>query len=191
MRGGRERAVAGRDEIVQAASRIGVAEGWRAVTIRAVARELGYTSPVLYEHFRDKEELLTQIAIEALGRLEGKLTEDLPDDPCTAVSVMIERYWTFMIEHTQLYRLMNGMDGVPINRDAVNQSAGPLCRVIGEAVRPLAGKDATEGDAAMIADELWALLHGMATLYLERSAPFDLPRVTRAAFRLLAGAGRR
>jgi AcrR family transcriptional regulator len=39
--------------------------GWKAVTICAVAQQLGYTSLLLYEHFRDKREILTELAIEA------------------------------------------------------------------------------------------------------------------------------
>jgi hypothetical protein len=40
----------------------------------------------------------------------------------------------------------------------------------------------------MVAEELWALLNGMAMLYLDRSAPFDLHRATNAALRFIAGA---
>jgi len=58
------RPVAGRREIFAAARSIGVRSGWKAVTIRAVAQQLGYTSPLLYEHFRDKQEILTELAIE-------------------------------------------------------------------------------------------------------------------------------
>ena len=187
MSRGSKRPVAGRDEILDSARAIGVRDGWRAVTIRAVAHELGYASPLLYEHFRDKEDLLTQIAVEALVRLEAKLTENLPKASRAAALTMIERYWTFMLEHPQLYRLMNGMDGVPIEREAVNRSAQSLCTVIGAVVRPLAGKNSTDADAQTLADELWALLHGMATLYLDRSAPFDIERVTNAALRLITG----
>jgi AcrR family transcriptional regulator len=180
--------VAGREQILGSALAIGVRDGWRAVTIRAVAKELGYSSPLLYEHFRDKEDLLTQIAVEALVLLEAKLTEHLPRDSRTAALTMVERYWTFMLGHTQLYRLMNGMDGVPIDKEVVNGSAQSLCKKIGAAVGPLAGKNATEADAQILADELWALLHGMAALYLDRFAPFDLERVANAALRLITGA---
>ena len=45
------RPVAGRPEILAAARSIGIQKGWKAVTIRAVAQQLGYTSPLLYEHF--------------------------------------------------------------------------------------------------------------------------------------------
>jgi AcrR family transcriptional regulator len=157
------------------------------VTIRSVAQELGYASPLLYEHFRDKEELLTQIAVEGISLLESKLTENLPEDRIAVLLTMAERYWTFMLEHTQLYRLMNGMDGVPIDKEVVGRSAQSLCKVIGDTARPLAGENAAEADGQMLADELWALLHGMAALYLDRVAPFDLKRVTNAVTRFIGG----
>jgi len=69
-----------------------------------------------------------------------------------------------MLEHTQLYRLVNGVDGVPIDRSVVGQSAQSLCEVVANAVRPLFGEDGGEADGQVLADELWALLHGMSAL---------------------------
>jgi AcrR family transcriptional regulator len=188
MNRGRKRPVAGRGEIISAARVIGVRKGWGAVTIRSVAQKLGYTSPLLYEHFRDKQDLLTQIAVEAIAMLEKELTADLPLDHVAAVVKMAERYWTFMLEHKQLYRLANGMDGVPIDREVVGKSAKSLCTVIADIVRPLVGDKATQAEAQILADELWALLHGMASLYQDRFAPFDLARIRDAATRLIRGA---
>jgi AcrR family transcriptional regulator len=191
MSRGRERPVAGREQILAAARAIGVRKGWSALTIRSVAQELGYTSPLLYEHFRDKEDLLTQIAVEAIARFEKRLMNDLPEDGHAAFLAMVERYWTFMLRHTQLYRLANGMDGVPIDRKVVGRSAQSLCRAMGDRLRPLLAENATEADREMLVDELWALLHGMAALYLDRFAPFDLTKVTNAAVKLVSGAGLR
>ena len=188
MSRGKRRPVAGREEILSEARAIGVREGWKAVTIRSVAQKLGYASPLLYEHFRDKEDLLTQIAVDALGQLEARLTDKLPSDHRAAVVNMVERYWTFMLEHAQLYRLVNGMDGVPIDKTVVGQSAQSLCKVVANAVRPLLGKNAGEADGQILADELWALLHGMSALYMDRVAPFDLARVTSAVMTLIQGA---
>ena len=188
IRRGKRRPVAGREEILSVARAIGVREGWKAVTIRSVAQELGYASPLLYEHFRDKEDLLTQIAVDALGQLEARLTEKLPSDHRPAAVSMVERYWTFMLEHTQLYRLVNGMDGVPIDKTVVGRSAQSLCSVVAYAVRPLIGENAGGADGQILADELWALLHGMSALYMDRVAPFDLARVTNAVMTLIQGA---
>jgi AcrR family transcriptional regulator len=188
MRRGKRRPIAGREEILGAARNIGVREGWKAVTIRSVAQKLGYASPLLYEHFRDKEDLLTQIAVDSLGQLEARLTEKLPSDRRAAVVSMVERYWTFMLEHPQLYRLVNGMDGVPIDKTILGQSAQSLCKVVAAAVRPLLGESAGEADGQILADELWALLHGMSALYMDRVAPFDLAGVTNAVMTLIRGA---
>jgi AcrR family transcriptional regulator len=54
--------------------------GWKAVTIRAVAHQLGCTSPLLYEHFRDKQEILTELATESQAALAKELVRDLPAD---------------------------------------------------------------------------------------------------------------
>ena len=97
MRRGKRRPIAGREEILAAARDLSARNGWRAVTIRSVAQELGYTSPLLYEHFHDKEDLLTQIAVDALGRLEARLAEKLPTDHRAAVVCMVERYSTFIL----------------------------------------------------------------------------------------------
>jgi AcrR family transcriptional regulator len=187
MSRGRKRPVAGRKEILAAARAIGVREGWTAVTIRSVARKLGYTSPLLYEHFRDKEDLLTQIAVEAMAQFEKRLTEKLPEDSHAAFLAMVERYWMFMLRHMQLYRLANGMDSVPIDKKAVDRSAQSLCKALEDRVRPLLGDNATAADCETLVDELWALLHGMAALYMDRLAPFDLTKVTNAAMKLLSG----
>jgi len=188
LRAGKRRVVAGRTDILDAARAIGVRYGWDAVTIRAVAKKLGYSSPLLYEHFRDKEHLLTDIAISGLIQLHACLAADLPKASRLAAIMMMERYWTFMIENTQLYRLMNGMDGVPIDNEKVGRSAQSLCLFIERVLRPLLGKDATEAEAKLLTYELWALLHGMAALYLDRSISFDVERVIAAGLRLIVSA---
>jgi AcrR family transcriptional regulator len=188
MSRGRRRSVAGREQILAAARAIGERKGWGAVTIRSVARELGYTSPLLYQHFRDKQDLLTHIAVEAIALFEKRLSEKLPQDNHAALVTMVERYWKFMLRHRQLYRLANGMDGILIDRTTVGQSAQSLCKAMGDRIRQFLDENATEADGEALVDELWALLHGMAALYMDRLAPFNLGRVTDAAMKLVSGA---
>jgi hypothetical protein len=83
---------------------------------------------------------------------------------------------------------MNGMDGAMIDNEEMGRSAQSLCSFIAGVVQPLLGKDATEAEATLLTYELWALLHGMAALYLDRSVPFDVERVVGAGLRLIAGA---
>ncbi len=182
------RPVAGREQILAAARSIGVRHGWKAVTIRAVARRLGYTSPLLYEHFRDKEEILTQLAIEGQLSLAKELARELPKAPGAAALLMVERYWSFMLENKQVYRLMNGMDGVPINRKRVGSIAQGSFEAAKAVVRAWLIEENAEADGVdVLIDEIWAVLHGMAALYLDRSAAFDLGRAQDCVAKLLVG----
>jgi AcrR family transcriptional regulator len=51
-----------------------------------------------YEHFRDKEDILTQLAIEGQLCLAKELARELPKAPDAAVLLMVERYWSFMLK---------------------------------------------------------------------------------------------
>ena len=185
---GKIRPVAGREQVLTAARAIGVRQGWKAVTIRAVAQKLGYTSPLLYEHFRDKQDLLTQLAIEGQLSLARELDRELPKVPYAAVLVMVERYWNFMLENTPMYRLMNGMDGVPIDRKRLGRIAERSFETVKAVIQTwLIVEDAEAADVDVVVDELWAVLHGMTALYLDRFAPFDLRRAQGCVAKLLIG----
>jgi hypothetical protein len=97
------RPVAGRGEILAAARSIGVRDGWKAVTVRAVAKMLSYTAPLLYEYFRDKQEILTELAVEGQLSLARELARELPQEHGAAVLVLVQRYWSFMLEQPQIY----------------------------------------------------------------------------------------
>ncbi len=53
-----------RDRVIEAALEIMDAEGLEAVSMRRVAREVGVEAMSLYNHVRDKEDLLAGIARE-------------------------------------------------------------------------------------------------------------------------------
>lgn len=153
-----------------------------------MAQKLGYTSPLLYEHFRDKEEILTQLAIEGQLSLAKELARELLEAPDAAALRMVERYWSFMVRNKQIYRLMNGMDGVTIDRVRVGSIARGSFEAAKSALRAWLVQGNTESDGTdVLLDELWAALHGMAALYLDRSAAFDLERAQVCVAKLLMG----
>ena len=58
-----------RAEILQAAERIFVRDGYQGATIRKIADEVGVSSTALYMHFRDKDDILLEICAGAIGVL--------------------------------------------------------------------------------------------------------------------------
>lgn len=188
MSRGRNRVVANRQQILTAAREIGVCDGWKAVTIRALADRLGYAAPVLYQHFRNKEDVLTQVAVEGLEELNRDLRRE-KTEPATAILLLARCYWNYMLEHRQMYRLMNGMDGVPVDGSVLRAAARQLCEITGAAISQWMAARGTEYTALEeLTDTVWALLHGMASLYLDRAADFRVSQANQAVLQLLLGA---
>ena len=63
-------------------------------------------------------------------------------------------------------------------RNAWSVYSVAAARLLETGVRPLLAVNATEPET--VVDELSALLHGIAALYLDRFAPFDLTKVANA-----------
>ncbi|MGQ0463897.1 MAG: TetR/AcrR family transcriptional regulator [Sporichthyaceae bacterium] len=68
------------DEIVDAAVRVLARDGLSGSSLRAIAREMGYTTGVVAHYFRDKEELLVAAAAAVFGPFDDLLAEVLPMD---------------------------------------------------------------------------------------------------------------
>ena len=101
---------------------------------------------------------------------------------------MVERYWSFMLENTQLYRLMKGMDGALIDRDRVTAVAERSFEAATAIVQAwLITACRSDSGAGLLFEDLWAVLHGMAALHLDRSAPFDIRRAKDCVSKLLIG----
>ena len=67
--------------ILQAARRAIVAEGGGALSMRAVAREVGMVSSAIYRYFPTREALLTTLIVESYGHLDGALSEAASTTP--------------------------------------------------------------------------------------------------------------
>ena len=81
-------------EIIDTARRLLVASGPQAMTLRAIAREMGMTAPGLYRYFGSFEELLSHVCASVFTELEHDITRAIEaagrppgpgQDPATAL----------------------------------------------------------------------------------------------------------
>jgi AcrR family transcriptional regulator len=56
-----------RGEILAVASKMFADRGYEAVTLREIAKEIGYTHAVIYQHFPDKWHILAELSSETIG----------------------------------------------------------------------------------------------------------------------------
>ena len=164
-----------RIEILEAAERIFVAEGYEGATIRKIADEVGVSSTALYMHFRDKDEILHEICLGAMQALLQQNSEIAarPIDSVTRVRLMLEAYVRMGLEHPNAYRLVflstprGGAVG-PIRAATGEIGAQNYARYVG-VVREIAASGRLRvGDADSAAQALWAACHGLVAMMITR-----------------------
>lgn len=89
-----------RDRIVGAASALVDAEGLDAVSTRRLAAELGVSGPSLYNHFRNKDEILDAVADAVSAKVDlSMFDESDPRDWRTALHDWAVSYRAALTEH--------------------------------------------------------------------------------------------
>ncbi len=163
-----------RAEILSAAERIFVADGYEAATIRKIADEVGVSSTALYMHFRDKDQILLEICTGAMEELLASNREisAMPIDAVARVRMMLEAYVNFAIQHPNAYRLVfcssPVMDEIRRQHEAMQIGAECLDR-FASVIREIAAQGRLRvGDPRSVHQVLWSACHGMITLMVTK-----------------------
>ena len=165
-----------RAEILSAAERIFIAQGYEGATIRKIADEVGVSSTALYMHFQDKDQILLEICDRAMGELlaSNLSISTSPGDPVGRVRAMLEAYMRFALENPNAYRLMfcaASMENSPRRRDATQQ-VGAQCfeRFVGVVEEIAAEGRLRTQDVLAVTQTLWAACHGLIALRMAKPA---------------------
>ncbi|MEW5686168.1 MAG: TetR/AcrR family transcriptional regulator [Pseudomonadota bacterium] len=163
-----------RAEILEAAQRIFVAEGYEGATIRKIADEVGVSSTALYMHFPDKACILHEIVDGTLSQLLENNTEiaNKPLDPVVRTRMMLDTYMRWGLEHANAYQLVYCSQG-PVSSDPTPERTTDLSRQCYEAfsgvVREVAANGRLRtGNADSAAQALWMACHGVVALMISR-----------------------
>ncbi|MDT5184480.1 MAG: hypothetical protein QOI29_2638 [Mycobacterium sp.] len=150
-----------RDSIVNAALTFLDREGWDALTINALAMQLGTKGPSLYNHVNSLEDLRRTVRMRVVGDIIEMLTTVADgrtrDD---AVTAMASAYRSYAHHHPGRYsaftRMPLGGDD-PEFTEATRAAAAPVISVL--------GSYGLDGDNAFYAAlEFWSAMHGFVLL---------------------------
>lgn len=160
--------LANREGILEAALTIAEREGWSAVTIRKIADEIDYTSPIIYQHFDNKEAALQALIEEGFADLETSMRRAATgDDPEERLLALGRAYLHFARDHRRLYELMHGLGGVALEPSERTAAAGSVITLTTEAIQTWAQARGAHLDDLLAASETaWGVLHGMTTIGL-------------------------
>jgi AcrR family transcriptional regulator len=162
-----------RAEILRAAERIFVAEGYEGATIRKIADEVGVSSTCLYMHFRDKDEILLEICTAAMETLLALNSEIYarPIDPVERLRMMLSAYVDFALGNPNAYRLVFCASPLAgsYEKNQVTQRLGAQCsdRFSG-VIREIAAQGRLKADPKSVQQALWSACHGLVSLMLTK-----------------------
>lgn len=96
-----------RDALVQAALREAEQGGPEAISIKALARELGVSQPAPYRHFADREALLEAVTAEAFRQFSAMLRDTIgKPSKQSKLSRFAQATLDFGLRRNGIYRLM-------------------------------------------------------------------------------------
>src|ERR1700677_4637422 len=155
--------------IVDAAYKLWSKRGEKALTMRAVARAAGTTTPTMYQRFDDKGDLLELLRDRALKNLVSVL------QPAHSPAETCRRFLAFAAIHPHEYRLLTEDWGARLSR--ANEKRPTFDLIKKRLATQLGG---VPEDHARLALALGALLHGTATMLMAEGVQDHLVRQLRS-----------
>lgn len=165
-----------RNAILDAARELFVERGVEAVTMREIARRVGYSPTAIYLHFKDKEALIHELCDTDFLALAQELSAiERIADPIERLRMLGLGYVRFAVSHPNHYRLMfmtpqvsHGAADSTIEAGNPEQDAYAHLRgMVAEAHAAGRFRPALE-DPDLIAQTLWAGLHGVCALEIAK-----------------------
>lgn len=163
-----------RQELLSAAVDMLRSDRGEELTLRAVARAAGVSQTAPYRHFSDKGALLAAVAQTGFAMLAHRCEEamSLPRGPRERLQHLGQAYVQFAIDEPALYRLMFGAELAPIKDDypslvaAAKQVHDMMCATVDDLMSP---QDASSAQVEAACVAAWSLVHGLASLLIDRS----------------------
>ena len=160
-----------RTRAAEAATRLFAQHGYDAVTMRALAEELGVSAMTPYRYLPGgKDELIALVRTSAFRSFADALEAGIAkvSDPEDRLRRLKRAYLAFAVAHPDAYRIMFELRGAEDKRRSpeLETQAARAFGVLHGAVRAAIEAGVLEGDSLTIAHVLWAGAHGLASLHL-------------------------
>jgi AcrR family transcriptional regulator len=152
-----------RAALLDAALEVLEQDGATALSLRAVARRAGVSPAAPYRHYADREALVSAVAAVGYRDLAERLAaaHPAPSTPEQLADVAVA-YVSFAVERPALFRIMFSE---PCDRDNDERVAATAAVTL--YLREIVARAFPGSDPEALAPAIWALVHGLAFLYLD------------------------
>lgn len=154
-----------REEVKDAALRQLEDGGAQAVSVNAIAKELGVSGPALYRYFVNRDELLGELVLDAYGDLAEALAFATSDDrlaPSDRFRAWAHAYRRWALHQPHRYVLLHRQPapGFAAHAEPLVEAARATLRSLTEVLAGATPDPASRGMA------VWARVHGLLDLEL-------------------------
>jgi AcrR family transcriptional regulator len=164
-----------RREILDAARELFATQGYASVTLRRIARRIGYTPMAIYLHFQDKTEILDCICEETFTCFQAD-ADDLDrvqQSPRERLAARLRAFIKFGLDNPHHYQLTFMTppcgDETLARREKIGHSAYERFRSLVAACLEESGRPAPDAAALDVAVQaMWAAPHGLVSLLIAR-----------------------
>jgi len=159
-----------REALIAAALELIAAKGPLGFTFAEAARSAGVSQAAPYRHFRDRDELMADVAKRGFERFEAALLRAWSDgtpDPMTAFLRLGKAYLAFARAEPAYYAAMFEA-AIPLDTNPELQQLGERAfAVLRQGSEAVCGRLPKESrpPALMMALHIWSLSHGVASLF--------------------------
>lgn len=171
-----------RQKILDAARELFATQGYEAVSLRRIASAIEYSPTAIYVYFKDKAELMKELCSQDFESFAARVGEFANvQDPVERIRLAGQVYLRFAIEHPNQFRLMFMTAPVPEmmpvdEQEMDEQGRGDpsrdayafLVQCVTEASGQGRIREDLQDDPELVAQMLWAGVHGVASLQIAR-----------------------
>jgi AcrR family transcriptional regulator len=156
-----------RADIVAAAERLLATQPVEALSLRAVAREVGVTAPALYLHFADRRELVWAVLVHQFSELTAATSAATTSaDPAGRLREWCLAYCRFGLEHQGHYRAM--FESWNAERVDLPEAELPGHALRRSLLTAITACGTPADDIEELGTLIWAGLHGLVSLRINK-----------------------
>ncbi len=144
--------------ILEAAGRLRARGGEKALTMRAVAKAAGTTTPTVYERYRDRDDILRALRIQCRTQLFATLRTS------HTLAQACESYLEFALENRHAYEVLYDNFAMPPSL----HEPWPSFNLLRERLTKRLGGTPRQHTRLMLS--VWSLMHGTAMLLIRGGA---------------------
>ncbi|MEZ0229203.1 MAG: TetR/AcrR family transcriptional regulator [Planctomycetota bacterium] len=161
-----------RRKILDAARELFAKHGYDAVTMRKIAEKIEYSPTAIYLHFKDIEELIQELCENDFYTFSLRFAQaNTIEDPEARLRAAAQAYVDFALEHPNQYRLMfmtphpcDPGEKAMKRRGNPREDAYAYLRELIQQSMDLGMVRKDVKDAELVAQTVWAALHGVISL---------------------------